>query len=286
MMRPDAARDAEAGHARRLARLRHGRVAARPRVHDGRAGQDRSAATRRARSSTGSCRRASRGKWLWQTAAEGGAPRAFELALNQNFQKVEGTLTVDGKTVPIEDAKLVGDRLTFVAKLDGGARATNSTAASSTTRSTAPCARSRAGARRARAAVERRAHRSVGAAALHAAAADAHPAAVTRSDARAAAPLPRRSRCCACARAPSRRAATLDIPTPYVPSTQLQRRRDAAARGRAPGRRRLRPRLGRRAHRRSPPPATGARAASASSSTASSSPKAASTRSAKASRTA
>jgi hypothetical protein len=58
------------------------------------------------------------GKWLWQIAGEGGATRMFELALRQNFQLVEGTLTADGRTVPIEDAKLAGDRLTFVAKLD------------------------------------------------------------------------------------------------------------------------------------------------------------------------
>ena len=57
------------------------------------------------------------GKWMGQSTGEG-AKRAFELVLNQNFQKVEGTLTTDGKTVPIEDAKLVGERLTFFAKPD------------------------------------------------------------------------------------------------------------------------------------------------------------------------
>jgi hypothetical protein len=62
------------------------------------------------------------GKWLWQSAAEGGSRQSFELALTQNFQKVEGTLTAGGKAVPIEDAKLTGDRLSFVAKLDGAAR--------------------------------------------------------------------------------------------------------------------------------------------------------------------
>lgn len=64
------------------------------------------------------------GKWLWQSAGDAGAPRKFELALNQNFQKVEGSLTADGKTVPIENATLVGDRLSFIAKLDreGAAR--------------------------------------------------------------------------------------------------------------------------------------------------------------------
>jgi len=54
------------------------------------------------------------GKWVWQSDA--GAPRAFELTLNQNFQNVEGTLSADGKPAPIENVKLVGDRLTFVAK--------------------------------------------------------------------------------------------------------------------------------------------------------------------------
>jgi hypothetical protein len=63
------------------------------------------------------------GKWRWRSA-DGGAQRDFELVINQNFQKVEGTLAADGKSVAIEDAKLVGDALSFVAKLDGpnGAR--------------------------------------------------------------------------------------------------------------------------------------------------------------------
>lgn len=64
------------------------------------------------------------GKWVWRATGEGGSPRQFELALNQNFQKVEGRLTADGKTVPIENATLAGDRLSFMAKLDqqGGTR--------------------------------------------------------------------------------------------------------------------------------------------------------------------
>ena len=58
------------------------------------------------------------GKWQWQDTSEGGAPRTMELALNQNFQIVQGTVSTGGKAVPIEDAKLAGDRLTFAAKLD------------------------------------------------------------------------------------------------------------------------------------------------------------------------
>jgi hypothetical protein len=57
------------------------------------------------------------GKWRWRSA-DAGTQRDFELAINQMFQKVEGTLTVDGRSVAIEDAKLVGDVLTFVAKVD------------------------------------------------------------------------------------------------------------------------------------------------------------------------
>jgi hypothetical protein len=56
------------------------------------------------------------GKWRWR------GDREYELAINQNFQKVEGTLSVEGRSVAIEDAKLVGDTLTFVAKLDGATR--------------------------------------------------------------------------------------------------------------------------------------------------------------------
>ncbi|HEV7801337.1 MAG TPA: class I SAM-dependent methyltransferase [Burkholderiales bacterium] len=63
------------------------------------------------------------GKWRWRST-DGGVQRDFDLSLNQNFQKIEGTVTSDGKAFPIEDAKLVGDAITFVAKLDpsGAAR--------------------------------------------------------------------------------------------------------------------------------------------------------------------
>lgn len=63
------------------------------------------------------------GKWRWRAAGEDGVAHDFELALTQNFQKVEGTLSSDGKSVPLEEAKLVGDRLSFVVKLEpSGAR--------------------------------------------------------------------------------------------------------------------------------------------------------------------
>ena len=58
------------------------------------------------------------GKWRWQSAGEAGSPRHFELAVSQMFQKIEGTLTVDGKTVPIEQPRLVGDQLSFAASVN------------------------------------------------------------------------------------------------------------------------------------------------------------------------
>ena len=62
------------------------------------------------------------GKWMWHAPADTGSPRNFELVLNQMFQKIEGTLSADGRNAPIEDAKLIGDRLSFVAKHENGAR--------------------------------------------------------------------------------------------------------------------------------------------------------------------
>jgi hypothetical protein len=58
------------------------------------------------------------GKWRWRAAQDGGSARDFELALTQMFQKVEGSVTVDGKSVPIEQATLVGETLTFALRQD------------------------------------------------------------------------------------------------------------------------------------------------------------------------
>ena len=59
------------------------------------------------------------GRWMWKSDVAG-TPRTFDLALDQNFQKIEGRLTVDGKPAVLEDAKLVGDRLSFVARTGEG----------------------------------------------------------------------------------------------------------------------------------------------------------------------
>ena len=44
------------------------------------------------------------GTWTWPNAL---------LALKQNFQKIEGSLRINGKDLPIQNAKLDGDRISF-----------------------------------------------------------------------------------------------------------------------------------------------------------------------------
>jgi hypothetical protein len=62
------------------------------------------------------------GRWRWRAPGEDGAMRDFELAITQNFQKIEGTLAVNGRSAAIEEAKLVGETIAFVAKPDSSAR--------------------------------------------------------------------------------------------------------------------------------------------------------------------
>jgi precorrin-6B methylase 2 len=50
------------------------------------------------------------GTWTWNSA-----PGKAELALRQTFQKIEGTLRLDGKELPLQNAKLEGDRISFAA---------------------------------------------------------------------------------------------------------------------------------------------------------------------------
>jgi len=57
------------------------------------------------------------GKWRWQLPGEG-KPQNFELALNQMFQSIEGTLSVDGSKVAIEEPRLSGTQITFSATLN------------------------------------------------------------------------------------------------------------------------------------------------------------------------
>ncbi len=50
------------------------------------------------------------GTWTWTT--DGGSA---ELSLKQTYQKIEGSLKVAGQELPIRDAKLEGDNISFVA---------------------------------------------------------------------------------------------------------------------------------------------------------------------------
>lgn len=59
------------------------------------------------------------GKWRWQLAVEGKA-QDFELDLNQNFQKISGTLTLGDRKADIEDARLVGEQISFAAVVESG----------------------------------------------------------------------------------------------------------------------------------------------------------------------
>jgi hypothetical protein len=52
------------------------------------------------------------GTWRWTLPVKGGRAKHV-LRLRQRFQDVTGTLEVDGQAVPIADAKLVGDGLSF-----------------------------------------------------------------------------------------------------------------------------------------------------------------------------
>jgi hypothetical protein len=61
------------------------------------------------------------GKWRWYERPENGAQRSYELVLDQFFQKIEGTLSVDGETVPIENARLTGNEMSFTVKVDPAA---------------------------------------------------------------------------------------------------------------------------------------------------------------------
>jgi len=60
------------------------------------------------------------GRWVWRLAGDG-KPAEFELALQQNFQAIDGTLKTGGSTVRVENARLAGEDIAFSAAV-GGAR--------------------------------------------------------------------------------------------------------------------------------------------------------------------
>jgi hypothetical protein len=60
------------------------------------------------------------GRWVWRLGGDG-KPAEFELALQQNFQAIDGTLKTGGSTVRVENARLAGEDIAFSAAV-GGAR--------------------------------------------------------------------------------------------------------------------------------------------------------------------
>jgi Methyltransferase domain len=61
------------------------------------------------------------GKWRWQLQREG-RPEDYELSLDQNFQKLQGTLAVGGRPAKLENPVLTGEQFSFSAVLEGGLR--------------------------------------------------------------------------------------------------------------------------------------------------------------------
>lgn len=60
------------------------------------------------------------GKWHWKLAINGHTAN-FELALDQMFQKIDGTLAVDGRKAKIEGARLDGTNISIDASAGDGA---------------------------------------------------------------------------------------------------------------------------------------------------------------------
>ncbi len=54
-----------------------------------------------------------RGAWRWSLPAGTGGGQSYKLDLDQRFQQVSAAATVGGSRVPITDAKLTGDQLSF-----------------------------------------------------------------------------------------------------------------------------------------------------------------------------
>lgn len=70
----------------------------------------------------------SRTVYLWYVPAQvagkwdfSGGPPGLSIQLRQQFQKIQGTATVDGRTVPLQNASLRGDAIEFAVPSDAGA---------------------------------------------------------------------------------------------------------------------------------------------------------------------
>jgi len=67
------------------------------------------------------------GNWRWELPSgtqgtKGGKPQTYTLTLSQTFQAVSGSVSVNGRTAPLQNAKLMGDeiRFSFAADLGSG----------------------------------------------------------------------------------------------------------------------------------------------------------------------
>ena len=65
--------------------------------------------------------------YLWYVPAQvagrweiSGGPQGLAILLQQQFQKIEGTASVNGRSVPLTNATLRGDAIEFTVALDGG----------------------------------------------------------------------------------------------------------------------------------------------------------------------
>jgi SAM-dependent methyltransferase len=63
------------------------------------------------------------GRWTWTVNISGKAQRV-ELDVRQNFQKLEATATLDGRAVPVEQAKLTGRKIDVTLQLPQRGRVT------------------------------------------------------------------------------------------------------------------------------------------------------------------
>lgn len=57
------------------------------------------------------------GKWQWSDGGD-----TYEVELRQHYQKLEGVLKVGGKEVPLRNARVNGEQVTFTAEVDGKPR--------------------------------------------------------------------------------------------------------------------------------------------------------------------
>lgn len=53
------------------------------------------------------------GKWRWELPLVAGKSAIFEMTLAQNFQKISGAATIDGRALTVANARLAGEEISF-----------------------------------------------------------------------------------------------------------------------------------------------------------------------------